>query len=346
MFRKTLGRILLSGAALALMAGIASAEGIGASLLTQQHPFYISLADAMKKEADAEKVPLEVAIANQDLSKQLADVEDFITKGVSVIIISPVDSKGVKAAITKAEKAGIKVITVDVPANNVDVTSFVGTDNFAGGEKAAELMAKSIGGKGNVAVIDYPTVQSVVDRVEGFKKGLEKHPDVKIVAIQPGITRPEALATAQNILQANPDIVGIFGFGDDAALAAAAAVKAAKLDSQVKVIGFDGMEEARNAVKNDPVMVGVIAQYPDQMGKVAVQTAARSSRARRSRPSSRSFRASSPRTAKPGKPEQAGGGEGAMLSLPCLDPQRRRSRMPRKGVPVTPVGGGLWRSNP
>ncbi len=275
MFRKSLSRILFSGVALAMMAGAASAEGIGASLLTQQHPFYISLADAMKKEAQAENVPLEVSIANQDLSKQLADVEDFITKGVDVIIISPVDSKGVRSAINKAEKAGIKVITVDVPANNVDVTSFVGTDNFAGGEKAAELMANSIGEKGNVAIIDYPTVQSVVDRVEGFKKGIAKYPDVKIVAIQPGITRPEALSAAQNILQANPDIVGIFGFGDDAALAAASAVKSAKLESQVKVIGFDGMEEARNAVKNDPVMVGVIAQYPDQMGKVAVETAAK-----------------------------------------------------------------------
>lgn len=273
MLRKTLGRILLSGAALALMAGVASAEGIGASLLTQQHPFYISLADAMKKEAEAEKVSLEISIANQDLSKQLADVEDFITKGVDVIVISPVDSQGVRAAISKAQKAGIKVITVDVPAVDAEVTSFVGTDNFAGGEKAAELMAKTIGGKGNVAVIDYPTVQSVVDRVEGFKKGLEKYPDIKIVAIQTGITRPEALAAAQNMLQANPDIVGIFGFGDDAALAAASAVKAAGLEAQVKVIGFDGMEEARNAVKNDPVMVGVIAQYPDEMGKAAIETA-------------------------------------------------------------------------
>jgi ribose transport system substrate-binding protein len=275
MFRNSLGRSLFSGVALAMMAGVASAEGVGASLLTQQHPFYISLAEAMKKEAQTENVPLEISIANQDLSKQLADVEDFITKGVDVIIISPVDSKGVRSAINKAEKAGIKVITVDVPANNVDVTSFVGTDNFAGGERAAELMAKTIGEKGNVAVIDYPTVQSVVDRIEGFKKGIAKYPDIKIVAIQPGITRPEALATAQNILQANPDIVGIFGFGDDAALAAASAVKAAKLENQVKVIGFDGMEEARNAVKNDPIMVGVIAQYPDLMGKVAVETAAK-----------------------------------------------------------------------
>ena len=82
-----------------------------------------------------------------------------------------------------------------------------------------------------------------------------------------------ALAAAQNMLQANPDITGIFGFGDDAALAAAVAVKAAGLQDQVKVIGFDGMEEARKAVDSDPVMVGVIQQFPAEMGKTAVDTA-------------------------------------------------------------------------
>jgi ribose transport system substrate-binding protein len=96
---------------------------------------------------------------------------------------------------------------------------------------------------------------------------------MQIVAIQTGITRAEALAVAQNMLQANPDITGIFGFGDDAALAAAVAVKAAGLEAQVKVIGFDGMEEARNAVDTNPVMAGVIQQFPDKMGQQAVDTA-------------------------------------------------------------------------
>ena len=75
------------------------------------------------------------------------------------------------------------------------------------------------------------------------------------------------------MLQANPDIDGIFGFGDDAALAASVAVQAANLQDQVKVIGFDGMQEAREAVDSNPVMVGVIQQYPDEIGRLAVQTA-------------------------------------------------------------------------
>ena len=271
-FKKALSALLTTVALSA--GGTAHADGIGASLLTQQHPFYIELADAMKAQAEARGVPLEISIANQDLNKQLADVEDFIVKGVDVIVISPVDSQGVMAAIAKADAAGIKVVTVDVPAADAKVTSHIGTDNYTGGVKAGELMAEVLGGKGKVAIIDYPTVQSVVARVEGFRKALEAHPEIEIVAQQTGITRAEALAVAQNMLQANPDISGIFGFGDDAALAAAVAVKSAGLQDQVKVIGFDGMEEARNAVDANPVMAGVIQQFPDQMGKTAVDTAA------------------------------------------------------------------------
>ncbi|AEG62024.1 substrate-binding domain-containing protein [Desulforamulus ruminis] len=246
---------------------------IGASLLTQQHPFYVSLKNAMEAEAKAQGVTLNVSIANQDLNKQISDIEDFITKGVDAIILSPVDSKGVTAAVNKAKAANIPVITVDIPAVGAETDAHVATDNLTGGKIAGEEMAKVLGGKGKVAVIDYPTVQSVIDRVTGFKESLAKYPDIQIVAIQPGITRPEALSAAQNMLQANGDLNGIFGFGDDAALAAVAAVKSAGKEDQVKVIGFDGMEEARNAVKSEKSFVAVITQYPDQMGKEGLVTA-------------------------------------------------------------------------
>ena len=246
---------------------------IGASLLTQQHPFYLELGEGMKKEAKAKGVGLDISIANQDLNKQISDVEDFISKKVNVIILSPVDSKGVKAAVLKAEKAGIPVITVDIAANGVDVATHIATDNFAGGVKAGELMAKVLGGKGKVGVISYPTIQSVVDRVDGFKKALEAFPEMKIVSIQPGITRSEALTTSQNMIQGNPDIAGIFGFGDDAALAALAAAKGAGKVKQIKIIGFDGMKEAIAAVDKEDAFVGVIRQYPGKMGAMSVDAA-------------------------------------------------------------------------
>lgn len=269
---KVLGSVLAIGLAVFSQATLAKEYKIGASLLTQQHPFYIDLADAMKTEAKKDDVVLNISIANQDLNKQLSDVEDFITKKVDAIIISPVDSKGVQAAIIKAEKAGIPVITVDVAAEGVPVVTHVATDNYAGGVEAGKLMGKLLNGKGKVAIIDYPALQSVVARVDGFKKGLADTPDVKIVAIQTGITRAEALTVAQNMMQAHPDLNGLFGFGDDAALAAVIAAKSARNDN-IKIIGFDGMKEARDAVDSDKTFVAVIRQYPDQMGAKAIDAA-------------------------------------------------------------------------
>jgi ribose transport system substrate-binding protein len=266
-------KILTIGTVFASVGAGAEAYNIGVSLLTQQHPFYIALADAMKQQAAKTGVKLDIAIANQDLNKQISDVEDFISKRVNAIILSPVDSRGVKAAVAKAQKAGIPLITVDIAANGIDVTCHVATDNYAGGVKAGELMAKALGGNGRVGIIDYPTVQSVMDRVAGFKKALSSYPNMKIVSIQPGITRAEALAVAQNMLQANPDLNGIFGFGDDAALAALVAVKSASRANQVKIIGFDGMQEARNAVDKEASFIGVIRQYPEKMGAIAVDAA-------------------------------------------------------------------------
>lgn len=101
---KLLGSAMLVSLALFSQSSLAKEYKIGASLLTQQHPFYIDLANAMKEEAKKDNVNLSVSIANQDLNKQLSDVEDFITKKVDAIIISPVDSKGVQAAIIKADK--------------------------------------------------------------------------------------------------------------------------------------------------------------------------------------------------------------------------------------------------
>lgn len=266
------GLAMLVGLAIFSQSTFAKEYKIGASLLTQQHPFYIDLANAMKDGAKKDNVDLSISIANQDLNKQLSDVEDFITKKMDAIIISPVDSKGVQAAIIKADKAGIPVITVDVAAEGVPVIAHVATDNYAGGVEAGKLMGKLLDGKGTVAIISYPALQSVVDRVEGFKKGLTDTPDIKVVAEQPGITRADALTAAQNIMQANKNLSGLFGFGDDAALAAVIAAKSAH-NENIKIIGFDGMKEARDAVDSDKTFAAVIRQYPDKMGAKAIDAA-------------------------------------------------------------------------
>lgn len=245
---------------------------IGVTLLTQSHPFYVAIKEAIEAEAEAQGVTLSVTIADQDLNRQVSQVEDFVNQDVDAVIIAPVDSDGITGAIKTAQNAGIPVVTVDITANNVEVDSHVATDNYSGGLIAAEALAQFIDETGEVGVITYPEVQSVRDRVDGFTKRMEAFPGITIVQQTPGRDREEAKAASEDMLTANPSIAGIFGFGDDMALAASQAVKDANSDAVV--VGFDGMQEALDAVSAEGnAFRAVVVQYPDQMGSTALKNA-------------------------------------------------------------------------
>lgn len=244
---------------------------IGAAMLTQAHPFQVAVNEALEAEAAKLGVQLDISIADQDLNRQISAVEDFINKGVDAIILTPVDSDGIKGAIMKAKDAGIPVVTVDVKANGVDVDSHIATDNYSGGMIAAEAMAQYLGGKGEIGLITYPEVQSVRDRIDGFKEVAATYPDLKIVTELPGRTRQEAKTASEDMLTANPNLAGIFGFGDDMAIAATTAI--AERNASAIVVGFDGLEEARNTVDQENAFKAVVVQFPDQMGTVAMQNA-------------------------------------------------------------------------
>ncbi|MEV7971557.1 substrate-binding domain-containing protein [Cellulomonas sp. NPDC089187] len=245
---------------------------VGASLLTQTHPFYVAMKEAMEDEATNQDIDLTVSIADQDLNRQISQVEDFVNQDVDVIVLSPVDSEGVAGAIKKADAAGIPVITVDIAANGVDVASHIATDNVTGGMIAAEALSQFLDGTGEVGLITYPEIQSVVDRIDGFKTVAEQYPGIEIVKEVPGRDRAEAKAAAEDMLTAQPELAGIFGFGDDMALAAAQATASAKSDAVV--VGFDGMEEAIAGVDSDSAFQAVVTQHPDEMGVKAMEAAA------------------------------------------------------------------------
>jgi len=244
---------------------------IGASLLTQSHPFQVAIKEAIEKEAGNQNVKVDISIADQDLNRQISSIEDFINKGVDAIIVTPVDSDGIKGALLKAKDAGIPVVTVDIKANGVEVDSHIATDNYTGGMIAAEAMAKYMNDEGQVGLITYPEVQSVRDRIDGFKENAKNHPGLEIVTELPGRDREEAKTASEDMLTANPKLGGIFGFGDDMAIAATAAVS--ERGSDAVVIGFDGLEEAQKSVDQDNAFKAVVVQFPDKMGEEAVKNA-------------------------------------------------------------------------
>ena len=239
---------------------------IGVSLLTRGHIFYRDLEEGLKSEAHKNGYDLIITSAEWDLGKQISQVEDFISRKVDAIIVCPVDSKGIGSGIAEANKVGIPVFTADIAAEEGKVVSHIASDNVQGGRLAGEYLAKLLNGKGNVAIVNQPAITSVLDRVAGFKEALTKFPDIKIVADVNGQgVRDRSLQVTADVLQANPELNGIFGINDDSALGALDAVNQFNRKG-VFIIGYDATPPAVDAILKDSPLKADVVQYPKKIG--------------------------------------------------------------------------------
>lgn len=249
---------------------------IGVSLLTLANPFFKEIGDAMT--AEAAKSGYEVVVVSGDLdpARQKDQVADFIVKKVAAIVLSPCDSRAIGTSIAEANKAGIPVFTVDIACmdKSAKVVTHIATDNYEGGKLAAKAMIQALKGKGKVAIIDHPEVESVIMRTKGFHEVMKGEKGIQIVAQLPGgAMRDSAYKTAQDILEKNPQLDGIFCINDPTAFGAVAALEKAGRQGKVVVIGFDGQKEAKEAIRDGKIAADSI-QFPGKIGTMAVQAIA------------------------------------------------------------------------
>ncbi len=243
---------------------------IGVSLLNRAHIFYRDLEEGLKTEAAKHGYELIITSGDFDLGKQISQIEDFITRKVDAIVLCPVDSRGVGVAVKKANDANIPVFTADIASEGGNVVSHIASDNVAGGRLAGEYLAKFLNGKGKVAIIDQPTVTSVLDRVKGFKEALQKYPDISIVADVNGDgVRDRALQAAADILQAHPKLDGIFGINDDSALGALDAAQQFNRKN-IAIIGYDATPPARDAILKGTQLKADVIQSPTLIGTTTI----------------------------------------------------------------------------
>lgn len=251
----------------------AGSKSIGVSLLDLQAQFYQDMEQGMRSEAAKYGYTITFQDANHDQAKQTSQVEDFISKKVDAIILSPADSKAVGPAIVEANNANVPVFTADIAstASKGIVITHVASDNVQGGKVAADLLGKALGGHGTIAIIDEPEVTSVQDRVHGFKQELAaKYPAIIIVADQTaGGDRTQAANVMDNLMQQYPSLSGVFGINDDSALGAMRSIAAAGKTGKIKVVGYDANTEAKKAIDSG-LMVGDPQQHPDQIGKLVI----------------------------------------------------------------------------
>lgn len=246
---------------------------IGFSVSTLNNPFFVTLNEGAEEKAAELGATLTVVDAQDNASKQASDIEDLIQQEVDLIMINPVDSEAVAAAVESANSANIPVITVDRSAAGGEVVSHIASDNTAGGEMAAEHLVSIVGEGAAVAELEgVPGSSAARERGEGFNNIAADSLDV-VAKQTANFNRSEGLSVMENILQANPDITGVFAHNDEMALGALEAIEASGKD--IAVVGFDATDDAVKAVE-DGRLDGTIAQKPEMIGEMAVETAVQS----------------------------------------------------------------------
>ncbi|MFF3286384.1 substrate-binding domain-containing protein [Streptomyces sp. NPDC003023] len=251
---------------------------IGMSLSTLNNPFFVQMKDGAQAEAKAAGVELTVTDAQNDASQQANQLQNFTSSGVKSVIVNPVDSDAVGPVVRGANKADIPVIAADRGVNNAETAALVASDNVAGGRLAAKTLADKLGGSGRIVILQGTAGTSASrERGAGFAEGLEKYPGIKVLAKQPAdFDRTKGLDVMTNLLQANPDIDGVFAENDEMALGAVKAL-GSKAGKSVSVVGFDGTPDGLKAVEAGTLYAS-IAQQPAELGRIAVQNAVKAAR--------------------------------------------------------------------
>ncbi|MEU8292159.1 substrate-binding domain-containing protein [Streptomyces pseudogriseolus] len=269
--------VAVVGATSLLHSGSSGADKpkIGLSLSTLNNPFFVQIRDGAEEEAKKLGVDLTVTDAQNDASQQANQLQNFTSGSLSAVVVNPVDSDAAGPSVRGANQAGIPVIAVDRGVNKADTSALVASDNVEGGALGAKALAEKLGGKGTIVILQGQAGTSASrERGAGFAEGLKAYPGIKVVAKQPAdFDRTKGLDVMTNLLQAHPDIDGVFAENDEMALGAIKAL-GSKAGTSVQVVGFDGTPDGLKAVRAGTLYASV-AQQPSELGRIAVRNALR-----------------------------------------------------------------------
>jgi ribose transport system substrate-binding protein len=245
----------------------------------EDNPFRIAETQSIKDEAKKLGIKLETTNAQTDLNKQISDIQDLLNKGVKLLIVAPLNSDGLEPAFQAAKDKGVPIITIDRKVNMTackDYVSFLGSNFVQQGKRAATQMIKATGGKGKIAILLGSAGNNVTDdRTKGFVDEIKASaPDIEIVAQQSGdFARDKGQQVTEQLIQAHPDITGIYAENDEMGIGAVNALEAAgkKPGEKIKMVTVDGTKNAVQLIV-DGKYNAVIESNP-RFGPLAFKTA-------------------------------------------------------------------------
>ncbi|HEV2655010.1 MAG TPA: ABC transporter substrate-binding protein [Ktedonobacteraceae bacterium] len=257
-----------------------------ALILGIRSPFYLTIAQGAQAEADAQGVTLLVdAPEDFNATLQATIVDKYVAQKVDALIIAPCDDQELIAPLQRADAAGIKVITVDAYIGDGDYVNgpvtfplaYIGSDNRQGGQMAARALLQAIGGAGTVFIQSTRPGLSATDlREAGFKEVLAESNGAVILEgsnYDGGSIQTAAEQTSATIRK-YPSLAGIFSTGDYSTQGVVQGLQQMYMDTRVKVVRFDASAQAIVDLRNG-IIDAIVAQLPQEMGKLAVQHALR-----------------------------------------------------------------------
>ncbi len=252
------------------------------------HVFWKSIhAGAVKAAQELKEAGIDVEVIwkgplkEDDRESQIRVMEDFVTRGVSGIVLAPLDDAALRMPVRDAVNHGIPVVIIDSGLKSEDYISFVSTDNYIGGRKGGERLAEILDGKGKVIMLRYQEGSaSTMNREQGFLDVLkEEYPEIEVVSSNQygGATTESAYISSENLLAPlrKPDggltIDGIFCPNESTTFGMLRALEDSGLAGKVKYVGFDSSDRLVLAMRKGYIK-GLVLQDPINMGYLGVKT--------------------------------------------------------------------------
>lgn len=246
----------------------------GATYMTMNNPFYEVIDQELRNVVEANGDILLTRDPQLSLERQTEQIREMIKEGIQVLIVNPVDSKGLVEVLKEAKQKGIFIIAIDtnVYQGNDFIDYTIVSDNYQAGVLCARhVMEKKE--QAEIILLEHAAAYSAVERIQGFKDTIAHDDAYRIVKELECEGQLEiSMPLIGDELKQGTSFDVVMSLNDPSALGAVAALQEADKLSEVMVLGVDGTPEAKVLIKNG-YMEGSVAQYPKQMAKKAIESA-------------------------------------------------------------------------
>lgn len=276
MTKKTLSLVLAATMVASLATCVTSSAEekhykFGYTCMDGTNPFFVTIEKRMRELVEENGDELIAVDPANDVTLQITQVEDLVVQGIDAMFMNPAEAEGILPALDALAAEEIPIVGFDTEVADMSyLVSYAGSDNYNAGKVCGEDLVKKCPDGGKIIILDSPTMNSIVDRTNGFLDAIDGK-GFEIVAQQDAKGNLEvSMGIAEDLLQANGDVVAIFGGNDPTALGALAAANAAGM-TDCKIYGVDGSPDIKaELASGESLIEGTGAQSPVTIAETAV----------------------------------------------------------------------------